>query len=101
MPVERFRPIVHLSRGGQCTYPCIPGVILTRTPHNILSKPLAALPNNHSQKNGRLLEGNESCPNDYNKFSDRISAESGIEPVTSCSEVLYDPLKCPSSSSTL
>ena len=33
-----------LYHGGQCTYPCFPGILLTVTPHSILSKPLAAFP---------------------------------------------------------
>ena len=37
-----FSTEFRLYRGGQCTYPCLSGVLLTRTPHNILSKPLAA-----------------------------------------------------------
>ena len=31
----------------QCTYPCFPGILLTSTPHNILSMPLAAFPHNN------------------------------------------------------
>ena len=34
--------VFQLYCGGKCTYPCFPGVLLTSTPHNILSKPLAA-----------------------------------------------------------
>ena len=45
--------VFHLYRGGQCTYPCFPGVLLTSTPHNILSKPLAAFPHLHSRNNGQ------------------------------------------------
>ena len=33
-----------LHRGGQCTYPFFPGVLLTSSPYNILSKPLTAFP---------------------------------------------------------
>ena len=33
------------------TYPCFPGVLLTSTPHNIPSKPLAAFPHNHCRNN--------------------------------------------------
>jgi hypothetical protein len=53
--------LLHLHHGGQCTYPCFPGVLLTSTPHNILSKPLAAFPHNHYRNNGQRLERNESC----------------------------------------
>ena len=52
-PVERYRrssasssTVFQLYRGCQCTYPCFPGVLLTSVPHSILSKPLAAFPNN-------------------------------------------------------
>ena len=34
--------VIHLYHGGQCTYPCFHGVLLSSTQHNILSKPLAA-----------------------------------------------------------
>ena len=37
-----FSTVFHLYRGGQCTYPCCPGVPLTSTQDNILSTPLAA-----------------------------------------------------------
>ena len=30
-------PVIQLYRGGQCTYPCFPGVLLTNTTHNILA----------------------------------------------------------------
>ena len=30
-----FSTIFQLFRGGQCTYPCFPGVLLTSIPHNI------------------------------------------------------------------
>ena len=49
-----FSTIFQLYRGGQCTYPCFPGVLLTSTPHNILTKPLIALPQNHCQSNRQL-----------------------------------------------
>ena len=39
-----FSTVFQLYLGGQCTYPCFPGVLLTSTPHNIPSKPLAAFP---------------------------------------------------------
>ena len=63
-------------RGGQCTYPCIPGILFTCTPHNILSKTLAAFPQNHCRNTGQRWERNESCRNDYHQFSDRIVVES-------------------------
>ena len=49
-----FSTVFQLYRGGQCTYPCFPGVLLTSTPHNILSKPQAAFPLNHCRNNGQL-----------------------------------------------
>ena len=71
----------------QCTYPCFPGILLTSTPHNILSKPLAALSHNHCQNNGQPWERNESCCNDYRQSLERILAKPGIKPATSCSQV--------------
>ena len=52
-----FSTVFQLYCGGQCTYPCFPGVVLTSTPHNILSKPLAAFPHNHCRNNGRGERG--------------------------------------------
>ena len=43
--------------GSQCTYPCFPGVLLTSTPHNILSKPLTAFPQNHCETTDRGERG--------------------------------------------
>ena len=54
-------------------YPCFPGVLLTSTSHNILSKPLAACQHNHC-----WWERNESCRNDYHQSSERILAKPGI-----------------------
>ena len=76
-----------LFPGGQCTYPCLSGVLLISTQHNILSKTLAAFPHNHCRTKGQLLEMNKSCHNDYHQFSERILAKPGIEPGTSCSQV--------------
>ena len=39
-----FSTVFQLHRSSQCTYQCFPGILLTSTPHNILSKPLAAFP---------------------------------------------------------
>ena len=69
-------------RGGKYTYPSFPGVLLTSTPDNILSQPLAAFPHNHCQNNGQWWERNESCHNDYHQSLVRILAEPGIEPAT-------------------
>ena len=84
-----FLRVFHLYRGSQCTYPCIPGVLLTGIPHNILYNPVAAFPLNHCQNKGQQWQRNESCCNDYHQSLERISAEPGIEPATSCSQVLY------------
>ena len=38
--------VFQLHRGGQFTFTCFPGVLLTSAPHNVISKPLAAFPHN-------------------------------------------------------
>ena len=78
-----FLTLFQLYCGCQCTYPCFPGVLLTSTLHNILSKPLAAFLHNHCQNNRQWWERNESCRNDYHQSLERI----WIEPATSCSQV--------------
>ena len=82
-----FSTVYQLYRGGHCTYPCFHIVLLTSTPHNILSKPLAPFPHNHCRNNRQRRVRNESCRNDYHQSSERILAVSGIEPATSCSQV--------------
>ena len=82
-----FSTVFQLYRGGQCTYPCFPGVLVTSIPYNILSKPLAAFPHNHCRNNGQQWERNKSCCNDYRQSSERILAEPGIKPATSCSQI--------------
>ena len=72
---------------SQGTYPCFPGVLLTSTPHNILSKPLAASQHNHCLNNGQGRERNESCCNDYHQSSERKSAVPAIELATFCYQV--------------
>ena len=62
-------------------------VVLTITPHNVLSKALAAFPHNHCRNNGQQWERNELCRNDCHQSSERILAKQGIEPATSCSWV--------------
>ena len=47
-----FSTVFHLYHDGQCTCPCFPGVPLTSTLLNILSKPLAAFPHNQCRNNG-------------------------------------------------
>ena len=81
-----FNSISVVSR-RQWTYPCFPGAILTSTPNNILSKPLAAFPHNHCLNNGQLWESNQSCRNDYHQSLERILAEPGIEQATFRSRV--------------
>ena len=36
-----FSTVLQLYRSGQCTYPCFPGVLLTSTQHNTVSKLLS------------------------------------------------------------
>ena len=43
MVFKPFSTVFQLDRGSHCTYPCFPGILLTSSPHNILSKPLSAL----------------------------------------------------------
>ena len=83
-----FSTIFQLYCVNQCFYPCFPGVLLSSSPRHILSKPLAAFPHNHCRNNRQWWERNESCGNDYHQSSERIVAEQGIKPATSCSWVL-------------
>ena len=55
--------------------------------NNILSKSLAAFPHNHCRNNRQQWERNESSCTDYHQSSERILAEPGIKPATSCSQV--------------
>ena len=48
-----FSTVFQLYHGGQCTCLWFPGVLLTSTVHNIISKPRAAFPNNHCRNNER------------------------------------------------
>ena len=45
-----FSTVFQLYCGGQCTYPCFPGVLITNAPHSILYKPLAAFPMDRGKK---------------------------------------------------
>ena len=83
-----FLTVFQLHFGSQCTYPCFPGFFLNSTSHNSLSKPLAAFLYNHCQNDGQRWERNESCHKDYHQSLERILAEAGIKPVTSCSQVV-------------
>ena len=47
---------IQLYRGGQYTCPSFTGVLLTSTPHNIPSKPLAAFSQNHRDITEILLK---------------------------------------------
>ena len=55
-----FSTVFQLYHSSQCTYPCFPGVLLTNTPDNILSKPMAAFPQNHCRNYRQPWERNES-----------------------------------------
>ena len=48
---------IKMYRGGLCTFPCIPGVLINSTPHNILSKPLPAFP--HRLTNVETMDSGE------------------------------------------
>ena len=50
-----FSTVFQLHRSGQCTYPCFRGALLTSTPHNILSKPLAAFPHCRNNRHQWIL----------------------------------------------
>ena len=73
------RPPVHLSMLF-CSS-------LTSATHNFLFKSLGASPHNHCQNNRQRWDRNESCRNDYHQSLERILAEPGIKPATSCSQV--------------
>ena len=61
---------IQLNHGRQCTYLCFPGILLTSTPHNILSKPLATFPRNNCGNNGQRRDRNDFCRNDYHQSSE-------------------------------
>ena len=89
--IMSFSTIFQLYRGGQCTYPCFPGVLLTSAPHDILSKPLAAF-----QHNIIIVETTDSGERGMNPVAMTIINPwkeywpgPGIEPATSCSQVLF------------
>ena len=42
-----FNSFSYITAASAPTYRCFPGILLTSTPHNILSNPLAAFPHNH------------------------------------------------------
>ena len=74
-----------LYRLGQCTYPYFPGFLLTTTPHNILSEPLAA---------STILETMDSGERGMNHITMTIInpgkeywPSRRFEPATSCSQV--------------
>ena len=73
--------LVHLPC-NRCTCPCFPGVLLTSTPHNILSRPLAAF---------HIIIAKKMDSSDYHQSSEKILTLPEIEPVTCtlCSNVLY------------
>ena len=84
-----FSILFQLHRSGQCSYPCFPGVLFPSASHSILSKPLAAFRNNHRLNNGERWARSESCRNEDPHFRERMLTEPGIEPATSCSQVLH------------
>ena len=43
----RFQQYFSYIAVASAPYPCFPGILLTSTPHNSLSKPLAAFPHSH------------------------------------------------------
>ena len=75
-----FSTVFQLYHGSQYTYPSFPGVLLTSSQHNILSKPLAVFPHNHCRNNEQGLERNESCCSDYHQSPEIILAQPGMEP---------------------
>ena len=84
MEFKRSFSTSFLSYCGGLGYLCFPGVLFTSISRNILSKPLAAFPNNNCWNNGQRWDRNESCPNDYHQSSERILTKPSIEPATSC-----------------
>ena len=73
-------------RGGQCSNPCFLGVLLTNTTHS--SQATDCFRHNHCRNNWLRWDRKESCRNDYHQSSEGILAKPGIEPATSCSQVL-------------
>ena len=72
-----FSTVFQLYCSGQCTYPCLPGVPLTSTPDNILSKPLATFPHNHCRNSEQRYGGYESCGNDDHQSSEKNIGQAG------------------------
>ena len=70
-----FPMLYQLYDGSNCTFTSFPGILFTSTPHNILSKTLAAFPHNHCTKIKQQWERNEFCCNNYHQFLGRILAE--------------------------
>ena len=66
----RHSTLFQLYRGAKFTFPCSPGVSFVITPHNSLSKPLAAFPHHHSRWTA-VREKNQPCRNDNHRSSDR------------------------------
>ena len=87
--LTQFSTVFQLYRSDQCICQCCPRVLLASTPHNVISKPLAAFPHNHCRNNGQRRERNESCRNEYHQSSEKILAKPGIEPATSCYQLSY------------
>ena len=51
--IKRCSTVFQSYRGGKSTYHCFLEGLLTSTPNNMLSKPLAAFPHNHRRNNGQ------------------------------------------------
>ena len=74
--------------GGQCTYPCFPGILLISTPYNIHPKSKTAFLHNHCQNNGQQWQKNEFCRNDYHQSYETILAKQGDQ----TSDLLSSPV---------
>ena len=68
--------------------------LLTRTLHNILSKPLSAFQHNHHRNNGQQRDRNKSCPNDYHQ-SQRILAKPKVQTSVLKSSALLPEIQGP------
>ena len=73
-----FSTVFQLYRGGQCTCPRFPVVRLTSSPHNILSKSLAAFPNNHCRNNGQHIgNGRKEGCTEVNQYTPNLLRSGG------------------------
>ena len=79
----------HVYRSGQCTYPCIPAVVLISSLHNIPPKPLAACQHNIVETMNSSERGMNLGAMTIHQSSEKLLADPGIEPATSCSQILH------------